>query len=130
MNRPVHFEIHADDCDRAEKFYTELFGWQFKKWEGSPTDYRMIVTGDKESQGINGGLLKRMGATPSMGAAVNAYVCTMDVTHIDEMHAKAIALGGSEALPKMPIPGMGWLSYCKDQEGNIFGLMQPDSSAK
>ena len=38
--------------------------------------------------------------------------------------------GGTIALPKMPIPGMGWLAYCKDTEGNIFGMMQSDPNAK
>ena len=43
--------------------------------------------------------------------------------------AKAEASGGSIAVPKMPIPGMGWLAYCKDTEGNIFGMMQEDPEA-
>jgi len=29
----------------------------------------------------------------------------------------------------MPIPTMGWLAYCKDTEGNLFGMMQMDSKA-
>ena len=37
--------------------------------------------------------------------------------------------GGTVALAKMPIPGVGWLAYCKDTEGNIFGMMQPDPKA-
>jgi len=40
------------------------------------------------------------------------------------------ANGGSIALPKMPIPAMGWLAYGKDTEGNIFGVMQDDPTAK
>ena len=36
---------------------------------------------------------------------------------------------GHVAVAKMPIPGMGWLAYAKDTEGNIFGMMQPDPSA-
>lgn len=39
------------------------------------------------------------------------------------------ANGGSIAWPKMPIPGVGWLAYFKDTEGNIFGLMQEDPNA-
>ncbi len=33
------------------------------------------------------------------------------------------------ALPKMAVPGVGWLAYCKDTEGNIFGFMQSDETA-
>jgi predicted enzyme related to lactoylglutathione lyase len=30
----------------------------------------------------------------------------------------------------MAIPGVGWLCYFKDTEGNIFGMMQNDPAAK
>jgi hypothetical protein len=33
------------------------------------------------------------------------------------------------AVPKMPVPGVGWLAYAKDPDGNIFGMMQTDASA-
>ena len=48
---------------------------------------------------------------------------------MDEYLKKAQSNGGSVAVPKMPIPGVGWLAYCKDTEGNIFGLMQADPKA-
>jgi predicted enzyme related to lactoylglutathione lyase len=32
-------------------------------------------------------------------------------------------------LPKMAVPGVGWMAYCKDPEGHIFGIMQPDAAA-
>ena len=61
--------------------------------------------------------------------AVNAYCCTVQVPGIDEYIAKASSAGGVVAVPKMPIPGVGWLAYFKDTEGNIFGIMQPDPLA-
>jgi predicted enzyme related to lactoylglutathione lyase len=131
MNRPVHFEIHAVDCVRAMKFYTDVFGWQFKKWEATPQEYYLITTGDKTQPGIDGGLLKRFGAQdPVNQAAVNAFICTMDVVNIDETIKKAKAAGGTEALPKFAMPGLAWLAYYKDTEGNIFGIYQEDKNAK
>jgi predicted enzyme related to lactoylglutathione lyase len=62
-------------------------------------------------------------------AAVNAFVCTVDVSELDAMVEKAVAAGAKIALPKMAIPTVGWLAYCKDTEGNIFGMMQMDSNA-
>ena len=62
-------------------------------------------------------------------AAVNAYVCTTGVDNLDSMVDKAVAAGGTVAVPKMPIPTMGWLAYCKDTEGNLFGMMQMDPNA-
>ena len=62
-------------------------------------------------------------------AAVNAFVCTIDVTDLDAMVARLVEAGGTVALPRMPIPTVGWLAYGKDTEGNIFGMMQMDPKA-
>ena len=127
MPRVVHFEIHAGDPERAVTFYEKVFGWSFQKWEG-PMEYWLIITGPDDKPGINGGLVRRRGEID--GQAVIAYVCTVDVDEIDKSTATVVENGGSIALPKMPIPGMGWLVYCKDTEGNIFGMMQGDPNAK
>jgi predicted enzyme related to lactoylglutathione lyase len=129
MPRPVHFEIHADDPARAIGFYSMLFAWKFTKWDG-PMEYWMVVTGSDSEPGINGGLMRRMGPPATHGQAVNAYVCTSMVADVDASVAQAVKLGGGVALPKMPIPGLGWLAYVKDTEGNILGLMQSDPAAK
>jgi len=127
MPRVVHFEIHAGDPSRAISFYEKLFGWQFQKWDG-PMEYWVVITGPDGTPGINGGLLPRRGELD--GQAVIAYVCTVDVESIDVAIASAESSGGSIVLPKMAIPGVGWLVYCKDTEGNIFGMMQMDANAK
>jgi uncharacterized protein len=127
MPRVVHFEIHAAQPERAIEFYTKLFNWQFQKWDG-PMPYWLITTGPDTEKGINGGMVMRRGEID--GQAVIAYVCTVDVPAIDAAVEKAQQLGGSVALPKMPIPGVGWLAYVKDTEGNILGLMQNDPTAK
>jgi predicted enzyme related to lactoylglutathione lyase len=127
MPRVVHFEIHAGDPDRAVNFYTTLFEWTFEKWEG-PMDYWLVTTGPADQPGINGGLVRRQGEID--GQAVIGYVCTVDVVDVDASTQTATANGGQVVVPKMPIPGMGWLVYCKDTEGNIFGMMQGDPNAK
>ena len=66
----VHFEIPADDVERARKFYSALFGWKIEKIDvrkdGDTMDYWMISTsseegGDsnKKSSALGGGLIKR-----------------------------------------------------------------------
>ena len=126
MARVVHFEIHADDPTRAIEFYTKTFAWKFDKW-GSPQDYWLVTTGPDDQPGINGGLVRRQGAID--GIAVTAYVCTIEVDSIDTVEKAVIHNGGTIALPRMPIPGVGWLFYAKDTEGNIFGVTQPDANA-
>jgi predicted enzyme related to lactoylglutathione lyase len=38
--------------------------------------------------------------------------------------------GGTVVSPKMTLPGIGYLAYFKDPQGNIFGIMEDDPSAK
>ncbi len=125
-NRIVHFEIHVEDMDRATRFYGNVFGWEFEKWPGE-VPYTLIKTGPDSEPGINGAFTTRRGIIN--GDSVIAYVCTIDVSNIDETLAKVSAEGGTEALPKMAVTGIGWLAYSKDTEGNIFGMMQADTSA-
>jgi len=125
MPRVIHFEVHASDPARTMSFYSELFGWTFQPW-GPPGTYWLITTGAEGARGIDGGVVPRRGAAPTEGQPVNAFICTVDVASAKDSLAKAIALGGSEALPVMAIPGAGWLAYAKDPEGTIFGMMQSD----
>jgi len=126
LARVVHFEIHAENPERAAAFYRKVFDWQITKWDG-PAEYWLITTGPDSEPGINGAILPRQGSIN--GDSVIAYVCTIDVANIDEAIANARAQGGTEALPKMAVPGVGWLAYFKDTEGNIFGILQSDRSA-
>jgi len=120
MNRPVHFEIPAENPERAIPIYPTMFGWKFQKWDG-PMPYWIIMTGEGEP-GINGGLLPRRDPT-------QPCVNTIEVADLDAAVALAEKNGGENVLPKMPIPGVGWLAYCKDTEGHIFGMMQNDPGA-
>ena len=136
MNRVIHFEIHSSNPEELAKFYTNVFGWEIKEWEmpGLKLENRFwyILTAPKESKdiGINGGLVVRKGEKPKGGETVNAFVCTIDVPNVDEYIKKILDNGGTIALPKMAIPGMAWLAYLKDVEGNIFGIFESDPSAK
>lgn len=125
MPRPIHFEIHADDMDRAQRFYETMFGWTFAAVAGST--FRLIKTGT--GPGIDGGMMQRRGPPPQGGEPLSSWVCTLDVDDVDACVARAQANGGSLALAKMAIPGVGWLAYVKDSEGNILGMMQLDATA-
>lgn len=129
MSRVVHFEIHADDPERAVRFYHQVFGWTITKWDG-PTDYWPITTGTDNEPGINGAIMKRQTGTPTYPAPLSAFVCTVRVVSVEQTIDQIEKYGGGIELPKQAIPGVGWLAYCKDTEGNIFGIMSPDSQAR
>jgi predicted enzyme related to lactoylglutathione lyase len=125
-NRPVHFEIHAADPTRCAAFYSVVFGWKFTKWDG-PMPYWIVDTG--EGDGVNGGMLPRQGPPPADGQPVNSFVMTLAVESLDATLETVATHGGTEVVPKMAIPGVGWLAYVKDPEGNILGMMEHDEAA-
>ncbi len=129
MNRVVHFEIHAGNQDKVQKFYEEVFGWSFQDMGAQMGNYRLITTGKDEDgakwPGINGGMNPRRGESPRGGEPVNAFVCTVSVEDIDDILEKIEKAGGSVATEKMQVPGVGWLAYRKDPDGNLFGVLQP-----
>jgi predicted enzyme related to lactoylglutathione lyase len=99
-----------------------VFGWKFEKWDG-PEAYYLVTTGPKEEPGINGGLLKKRDPRQPM-------VNTIQVDNLDATIRTVEENGGKCCLPKMAIPGVGWLAYFNDPEGNTHGVMQYDSTAK
>jgi predicted enzyme related to lactoylglutathione lyase len=122
MPRVVHFEIPSDDPDRAVRFYSGVFGWKVEKWKG-PQDYWLITTGASGEPGIDGAIMRRQ---DMLGVVTN----TVDVPSVEEFTGRVTANGGSVLVPKMTVMGVGYLAYCQDTEGNTFGVMQSDESAR
>jgi predicted enzyme related to lactoylglutathione lyase len=122
MPRIIHFDLPADDPKRAIRFYEKVFGWKIEKWDG-PIDYWLIMTGDEEEPGIDGGLAKR--EEPDEG-----IVNTLDVPSVDEFIEKVKKNGGKIVREKHPVPGVGYMATIEDTEGNLFGMMEEDPSAK
>jgi hypothetical protein len=121
MNRFTHFELATGDLEKTAEFYRQVFGWQIQKWEG-PVDYWLITTGDESTAGINGGLMAQDG---DFRGTIN----TIEVDDIDAAIENVLANGGEMAMPKHPIPGVGYQAYFKDNAGIIVGLHQADTSA-
>ena len=122
MPKVVHFEITAEDPGRAINFYKNIFGWKINKWDG-PQEYWLIEAGGESEPGINGGLMNRHDDW-------NGMYNTIQVDSVDDYVGKITGAGGEVVVPKMAIPGIGYLAYCRDTECNIFGIMHPDTKAK
>ena len=122
MPRVVHFEIDAENPEQAIKFYRKVFDWKIEKWKG-PIEYWLIMTGNEKEPGIDGGLGRRTENEPST-------VNTIDVNSIDEYTKRIKAHGGRIVRPKQAVPGVGWMAYFQDPEGNHWGIMQADKNAR
>lgn len=125
MRKVVHFEIPADDIDRAKKFYGSVFGWELQTMQMANGEYTSVKTTavDEQTQmptepgAINGGMFQR-------DERLTTPVITIDVDGIDHALKQIEAEGGSTITPRTPIPGMGAFAYFTDPEGNVMGLWE------
>ena len=119
----VHFDIAADNLERAKKFYEGLFHWKIEAPPGFP-DYYLVETKDlNNKEGVGGGVAKR----EDPGQHITTYI---GVNSIDEYAPKVVSLGGKIIQPKMAVPGWGYITMCLDTENNAFGLWEDDTNAK
>jgi len=118
MNPVLHFNIYADDVERARTFYESVFGWSFTPW--GPPDFYLIRTGD---EGIGGALAKRM-EVKEPGTAGIGYECTVGVEDVDAIGVSIDKHGGRVTMPKFEIPTVGWLIRFVDTEGNVACAMR------
>lgn len=123
MPRAIHFELYADDPERAAKFYADSFAWSVERWQGeSGPVYWLLTTGEESLPGINGDIQRR-----SDPAAATSII--LAVSSVDDSAAKIAAAGGRVLRPKFAIPGIGYAAYFRDTEGNRFGIFQEDATA-
>ncbi|MFW9784787.1 MAG: VOC family protein [Candidatus Heimdallarchaeota archaeon] len=121
MPKVVHFEVNADDIERAKKFYENAFGWKIEKWEGG--EYWVIQAGEEGEEGINGGLQKREEESDQIFNYIS-------VSSVEDAKSKVEKNGGKIISPKITVPGVGYFYMFEDTEGNKLGIMQEDEDAK
>ncbi len=124
MNKVVHFEIPADNVERAKGFYSKVFGWKTEDVEMAEGKYTMVHTVEvdenkmpKEAGAINGGIMKKEkdDDTP---------VIVIDVPHLKDHLKEVEKAGGETVMAPWQVSDMGWYARFKDPEGNVIGLWQ------
>lgn len=113
-NNIAHFDVAADDVERARRFYERVFGWRFEAW--GPPDFYMIRTGTDADPGIHGSLSKRLARVSGNGRT--AFECTIAVQDLAAIKAAIAANGGRILLDEYEIVGVGRLIRFADSEGN------------
>ena len=116
MRKVVHFEIPAEDVERAKNFYGSIFDGEYTTVKTTAVDDQCVMP--TEPGAINGGMMQRD------ASITTAPVITIDVDGIDDALKQIEDNGGSTVVPRTPIPGMGAFAYFKDTEGNVLGLWE------
>jgi len=125
-NNVVHFAIHADDVERARRFYEAVFRWRFEAWR--PPGFYRVHTGTDADPGIEGALHER--AEPLDGRGVRGFECTVSVDDLAPVREAVVANGGTIVLDGFEIPTVGTLLQFLDTEGNTVGAMRYGAPAQ
>lgn len=118
MRRVVHFEFNSSDAASSVQFFSDVFGWNVDRW--GDEDYWLLRTGD--GPGIDGAVMPSRDGQPRT-------VTTIEVESVDEAARRVAEAGGAIVVEKMAVRGVGWLIYCTDPGGVLFGCMEDDESA-
>ena len=125
MPHLAHFSINADDLPRAQRFYHNVFGWNFTPY--GPPGFFQIDMGAAPAGPAMGAMQQRRYLIP--GVQLRAFECTVSVADVHAV-AKAVELhGGKVLMPVVTLPTVGQLMFFEDPEGNIAGAMQYDAKA-
>lgn len=125
MNIIAYFEIQASKPERLVSFYKNIFGWEFTRDNNILIEYYRIKT-----EGMNGAILKRPTAVPSLMQGTNAFTCSVKVSNFDEIEKLIMANGGQVAMPKFAVPGQCWQGYFIDPDNNVFGIFEVSADAR
>ncbi|GEM_PF-359834 len=134
MPKPIHFEIHVDDMDRAKAFYATVFGWTYEDYTdyaGQP--YFGAIAGQEEEAGINGALMLRHDGVEPNGS-VNGAVLTMGTDDFDATAEKVLAAGGASPCRRQRCPAWpGRATFSTPRETSLASTSRmrtlPDSPA-
>jgi len=120
-NTVVWNELMTPDTDKAGAFYSELFGWDLKPFEGGNSPYTVF---ELDGNGVGGMMTTPMEGVPPVWAV---YFATEDV---DGVVDKMKGAGGQVFMGPEDIPSVGRIAMGTDPQNSAFGVLKPDPSGQ
>lgn len=122
MDKVEHFEIPADDIERALKFYKNVFKWELNPVPGAKYTRLLTIKVDQKTvtpRGfeVNGAIIKR-------SKDIVTPVVTISVADMEDSLKRIEEEGGRILIGRTEFGAAGYTAYFKDTEGNVMGLWQ------
>jgi uncharacterized protein len=118
---PCWFELATRGVEKAEKFYTDVFGWSIKKGTDAGFVYREISAAGQPMP--MGGMME---LSPQHGPVPPHWMIYFTVKDCDGDTQRAKSLGGKVVVPPMDIPKVGRFSILQDPAGATFAIIKLD----
>lgn len=116
MAKMEHFEIPADDIQRAQTFYRSVLGFEYEPWADD-----MGMLRQPDGDGVDGDLHVR-GEVPHP-------TVVFTVESIEDTVTAAVAAGGEQVGEIQPLGETSRWVYLRDSEGNVIGLYDEGGAA-
>ena len=117
LGRPLWYELMTTDMKAAEKFYSDVFGWQPSETMdmGPMGKYHMF----NRPHGMIGGMMNK---PAEMANVPPHWAIYFRVPNVDQAAERVKANGGQILNGPMEVPGGYWVVNAKDPQGAAFAL--------
>ena len=106
-------QLTTSDPERAQEFYSGVFGWRFEKVPGD-MPYWGIYNGDR----LNGGMMP----LAAEGGVPSHWLVYFGSEGVDDDAGRIGELGGTVMVAPMPVPG-GRILVAQDPQGAVVALL-------
>jgi uncharacterized protein len=106
-------QLNTSDPDRAQDFYSQLFGWRVESVAGGDQPYWGLFNGER----LNGGMMQ----LPAEAGAPSHWLVYFGIDDMDAAAERIGQSGGTVMVPKTEVPG-GYFLVARDPQGAVFGL--------
>jgi hypothetical protein len=111
------WELATHDTERADEFYSRLFGWTGQAMEGTPGIEYTVFSG---ATGMVGGMY---GITAQMEGMPPCWMPYFIVDGTDAAAEKVASLGGTVLHGPLDVPGVGRMALIRDPQGAMFNII-------
>jgi uncharacterized protein len=111
----VWHEQVSSEPERAQRFYTELLGWEVEQWKPGEADYPII----KANGQTHGGFTRAEGGAPA------GWIAHVLVDDVDEAAARAESLGGTTVSGPTEMAEIGRWAIIADPQGGVISAYKP-----
>ena len=111
-------ELMTRDSAAAEKFYTQLLGWNANNKSMTGMKYTLYKAGEKDAGGM-------MDMPPDVPKEVPSHwMAYITVDDVDSLVEKTKELGGQVLAEPQDIPKVGRFCVIQDPTGAVVGLIK------
>jgi predicted enzyme related to lactoylglutathione lyase len=116
----VWIDLVTSNLEAARNFYSQLFGWEFRRVGDAATGYSLVLNGGRPVGGV-----VDVVARPN-APAIPRWVAYISVPDVAQAQKTIVGAGGRQLVPTKALPKRGEQAVFADAEGAVFGVIKSE----